>query len=75
MDNDTAKLVADLSRHLSVELDLNYEDVELARYNVECVDAIQRALLALAQAKAFIPDAVEHILVRAENGQRQIQAE
>ncbi len=75
MDNDTAKLVADLARHLSVELDLNYEDVELAKYNVECVDAIQRAFVALAQAKAVIPDVVEHILVRAGNGQRQIQAE
>lgn len=71
MDKNTAKLVADLARHLCIELDLYYEDIQLAKYNSEAVDAVCKAVELLTKVGAEVPGVLVHVVVRADNGERQ----
>ena len=73
MDKNTAKLVADLARSLSVEMDLHYSDTQLARYNRDEVDTIHRAFNALHKAAAPVPEILEHVILRATRGQQWIK--
>ncbi len=62
-DNTTAKLVADLLRELSSEMDLHYEDNELPA-TAETIDVVRRGAAALKLGGHRIPEACEHILHR-----------
>lgn len=72
MDKNTAKLVADLARRLSVELDLHYSDTQLARFNHDDIEAIHRAFNALHKARASVPKVLEHVILRAARGEQWI---
>lgn len=72
MDKNTAKLVADLARHLCIELDLNYSDTQLAKFNQEAVDAVYTAWKALLKAGAPVPDILEHVVLRGTRGAQHL---
>lgn len=73
MDKNTAKLVADLARHLCIELDLNYGDIQLAQFNRDAVDAVERAFTALTRGKARTPEILEHVILRATRGDQHLK--
>ena len=74
MNEDSAKLVADLARFLCVELDLHYSDIQLAEHNAESIEAIYRAFTALRKADATVPEILEHIILRSTRGAQHLKA-
>lgn len=73
MDKPTAKLVADLAHQLCLELDLNYSDIQLAKYNQEAVDTVSAAMMSLLRAKAPLPKILEHVVRRGTRGAQHLK--
>ncbi|CDX45634.1 hypothetical protein MPLA_770074 [Mesorhizobium sp. ORS 3359] len=69
MDQTTAKVLTDLLRELSSELDLHHDDVEF-RALKPTIETLRRAATLMADAGLKAPEVYHHVMRRFEQATR-----
>jgi hypothetical protein len=71
MDPVHTQLVKELIKHLGIELDLHYSDVELSEGNNDAIRTLQVAAALVTITGEDVPEIYGHIMKRIAMGERQ----
>ena len=72
MDPIHQRLVKELVRHLSIELDLHYSNIQLSEDNNGAVRTIQVAAALLIIAGEEVPEIYQHLMSRIALGEQEV---
>jgi len=74
MDPVHTQLVKELIKHLSIELDLHYSDIELSEGNNDAIRTLQIAAALVTITGEDLPEIYGHLMGRVAMGERQAAA-